>query len=173
VTEEEARDWLSCRVPRETVARIERYLARLIAEMPHQNLISAASADHIWARHVIDSAQLLELIPPGAEHWIDLGSGAGFPGLVIALCRDDLQVTLVESRSRRVQFLQSVVDDLGVADRVLVEGRRLEHVPTARYDVISARAFAPLDRLLPPPGVSAADSSHVTACWFLSEALLY
>lgn len=149
MTEDEARAWLGEIVPRETVDLLEQLIAIVIDEMGRQNLISASTVDHIWARHIVDSAQLLPLAPKKASRWIDLGSGAGFPGMVVAAMRPDMRVTLVESRRKRIDFLGAMAERLGIADRVEVAGSRLETLPTAIYDVISARAFAPIDRLLP------------------------
>jgi 16S rRNA (guanine527-N7)-methyltransferase len=148
VTEEQARDWLATHVPRETLPRLEQLVTLLLAEMPRQNLISASTADHIWSRHIVDSAQLSPMAGEGARSWIDLGSGAGFPGMVVALIRPELRMTLVESRRKRIDFLRSMAGSLGIADRVTVAGQRLEMLDSAPHDVISARAFAPLDRLL-------------------------
>jgi 16S rRNA (guanine527-N7)-methyltransferase len=149
MTDDEARAWLATYVPRETIAVLESLIAIVIDEMARQNLIAASTVDHIWTRHVVDSAQLLPLAPAAARSWIDLGSGAGFPGMVVAAMRPDMRVTLVESRRKRIDFLESMAVRLGLADRVTVAGTRLETLETAPYDVISARAFAPIDRLLP------------------------
>lgn len=149
MTEDEARAWLAPHVPRETLARLETLVSLILDEMPRQNLIAASTADHIWARHIVDSAQLVPLAPRDARRWIDLGSGAGFPGIVVALMMPGLHMTLVESRRKRIDFLQHLADSLGIADRVTVAGRRLEMLDPSPQDVISARAFAPLDRLLP------------------------
>lgn len=148
MTEDEARRWLSANfdVPRETWDRLERFVAEVIAENEHQNLISAATIPEIWARHIVDSAQLLRHAPAGP--WIDLGSGPGFPGLVIA-AMGDFPVTLVESRRRRADFLARTAERLGIADRVTVIDERLEQIESRPFAAISARAFAPLDRLLP------------------------
>lgn len=151
MTEDEARNWLrECiSVSRETEERLEAFIAYLRVEMLEQNLISASTADLVWTRHIVDSAQLLTLLPGGHDQsggWIDLGSGAGFPGLVVAII-SDWKVTLVESRARRIDYLQRAVETLGLESRVRIEGRPLERVETAPFSVISARAFAPLPRL--------------------------
>jgi len=105
MTEEEARDWLSARnVPRETLDSIGRFLAFLKVEASQQNLIAASTIGSLWARHVVDSAQLLEHAGSWAS-WLDLGSGAGFPGLIVALLGEG-RVTLIESRAKRVAFLR-------------------------------------------------------------------
>lgn len=149
MTEDEARAKLIHAVPRETAERLEQLIAMVRAEMAHQNLIAASTADHIWTRHILDSAQLLDLAPQAVSRWLDLGSGAGFPGMVVAIMKSGLSVTLVESRRKRIDFLRSMIERLGLNDRVSVAGQRLETLAPSRYDVISARAFAPLDRLLP------------------------
>lgn len=149
MTEEEALEAIATTVPRETVEKLERLIGLVTDEMSRQNLIAASTVDHIWVRHILDSTQLLPLAPESATRWIDLGSGAGFPGMVIALLRDTMQVTLVESRRKRIDFLRFMAEELGIADRVNVAGTRLETLEPSPHDVISARAFAPLDRLLP------------------------
>ena len=151
LTEEEAKALLVDRlsVSRETMTRLEALRDLVVAENEHQNLVSAASIPHFWARHIVDSAQLLTLLPDGQPKgpWLDLGTGAGFPGLVIALLRDD-PITLVESRRKRIDFLEAAAGQLGLSD-VTVFGGRLETMTPAAFSVISARAFAPLHRLLP------------------------
>jgi 16S rRNA (guanine527-N7)-methyltransferase len=111
-------------------------------------LISASTLDHIWSRHIVDSAQLLLFTDTSAppSNWLDLGSGAGFPGLVIALLTNH-HVTLVESRARRIDYLQRAVEMLDLTHRVKVAGVTLERLETAPFSVISARAFAPLPKL--------------------------
>lgn len=165
MTEDEARRWIAAHVPRETEAQLARFTELLLAEMPRQNLIAASTTDQLWARHIVDSAQLLALAPDSARRWIDLGAGAGFPGIVVALARSDIEMTLVESRRKRIDFLRHVVEQLGIGARVTVAGRRLEMLESAEQDVISARAFAPLDRLLP----LAHRFSHAGTCWLLPK----
>lgn len=130
------------------LVRCERLLALLGDENTRQNLVSAASLAEAWQRHIADSAQLLRHVPretPGP--WLDLGTGAGFPGLVIAALRPRLEVIMVESRARRVDWLERACAALGLTN-AHVFGARLEQVETHHAGVISARAFAPLDRLL-------------------------
>jgi len=147
VTEEEARAWLVARnVSRETFAALERFVALLIEENSHQNLISAATIPNLWSRHIVDSVQLLDLAP-GKGSWIDLGSGPGFPGLIIAAL-GDRPVTLIEERTKRVAFLRAASALLGIADRTHIVAAKVERVPSQPFAVISARAFAPLPRLL-------------------------
>jgi 16S rRNA (guanine527-N7)-methyltransferase len=149
-SEDEARDWLRQSPEFDAAAeqRLERLVGLLRAENEQQNLVSAASLDEVWRRHIVDSAQLLGHVPrETSSPWLDLGTGAGFPGLVIAALRPECEVILVESRKRRITWLRAAADDLGLR-RVTVAGSRLEDVPTRSAAVISARAFAPLDRLL-------------------------
>lgn len=147
MTEDEARAWLIARnVPRETSNGIQRFVDFLLQESQTQNLIAASTLDRIWSRHIVDSAQLLDHVASW-QSWLDLGSGAGFPGLIVALLGQG-KVTLVESRTRRISFLREAASIAGVADRVEVIGSRVEVMPARRFDVISARAFAPLPRLL-------------------------
>lgn len=150
MTEAEAQLWLQANfaVSRETHERLETFIAFLRREAESQNLISASTLDHIWNRHIVDSAQLLKhaSAKASASKWIDLGSGAGFPGIVIAIL-SDFNVTLVESRARRIDYLQRAVALLDLESQVRVAGMPLERLETAPYQVISARAFAPLPRL--------------------------
>lgn len=145
-----ARDWVA-KLPEcdgAAVERLERLIALLGEENEKQNLVSAASLDEVWQRHIADSAQLLAYVPrETSSAWLDLGTGAGFPGLVIAALRPECEVVMVESRSRRVEWLERARIALGL-DKARVVGARLEKVETFSACVISARAFAPLDRLL-------------------------
>jgi len=129
------------------MGRLERLVALLTEENTRQNLVSAASLAEIWRRHIADSAQLLLHVPRGTSHWLDLGTGAGFPGLVIAALRPECEMLMVESRGRRVEWLERARLALGLT-RASVIGKRLELVETRKFEAISARAFAPLDRLL-------------------------
>lgn len=129
------------------VARLERLAEMTIAENARQNLIARASEETIWLRHLADSAQLLAHVSRETSPWLDLGTGAGFPGLIIAAMRPELDVVLVESRRKRVDWLTRAAGELGLA-KCRVEGCRLEHVESFPAAVISARAFAPLVKLL-------------------------
>ena len=143
--EAEARGLLN--VPRETLERLEAFAQLLSAENERQNLVSAASLDALWERHILDSAQLVRFAPEDAGSWLDLGTGAGFPGLMVPLFHS-ADLVLVESRRLRAEFLRTAASTLGVAQRVEILCSKLEAVPTRPFDVISARAFAPLPRLL-------------------------
>ena len=129
--------------------RLETLSAALINENQRQNLISRPSEAQMWVRHIADSAQLLRFVPreTPSRLWLDLGTGAGFPGLVIAALRPEWKIVLVESRARRVEWLEHMVRELDLGN-CRVEGRRLELVEPFKASVISARAFAPLEKLL-------------------------
>ena len=137
-------------VSRETLARIETHLALLRRWNPRINLVSPASLAQAWTRHVRDSAQLWPLRPTGARRWLDLGSGAGFPGLVVAALAaemaPEMTVTLVESDQRKAVFLATVVREAALPAVVVAE--RWAALPPQRADVVSARALAPLTDLL-------------------------
>ncbi|MEQ1494347.1 MAG: 16S rRNA (guanine(527)-N(7))-methyltransferase RsmG [Novosphingobium sp.] len=148
--EAEARVWLETLPEWDAAAkeRLEALVALLIEENQHQNLVSAASLDEVWRRHIADSAQLLVHVPrETGSTWLDLGTGAGFPGLVVAALRPDCAVTMVESRGRRAEWLERARVALGL-DRARIEGVSVETMPTRHFHVISARAFAPLPKLL-------------------------
>ncbi len=153
VTEEEARAYVAGLTDAEGMARLEAFAAMVLEENRRQNLIAKATEPHIWQRHVADSAQLVEIVSretlgscaEGA--WLDLGSGPGFPGLVIAALCPNMPVVLVESRARRAEFLNRAIAALDLR-KCRVEGQRLERVVPFAARAISARAFAPLPKLL-------------------------
>lgn len=134
-------------VPRETTERLEAFAALLSAENDRQNLVSKASLDFLWERHILDSVQIVHFAPEKALTWLDLGTGAGFPGLLVPLFHP-ANVVLVESRRLRAEFLRTAASVLGIPGRAEIICSRLESVPARPFDVISARAFAPLPRLL-------------------------
>ncbi len=166
MTEDEARAWLTAHydVSRETWDRLERYVAILLSAMDEQNLIAQSTRPHVWARHIVDSAQLLlHTQDAGEGDWIDLGSGAGLPGIVVA-CLSDRPMMMVESRRKRIDFLEQVIAELGLSHaRVL--GGRVEMVPPAQAAVISARAYAPLPKLFE----SALHLSDKKSLWVLPK----
>lgn len=134
-------------VPRETIDRLEAFEALLREENERQNLVSRGSLEALWTRHILDSAQLIRFAPAASRTWLDLGSGAGFPGLLVPLFHPAGAI-LVECRRLRTDFLRTAASTLGIADRVEVLASRVESVPDRTVDVISARAFAPLPKLL-------------------------
>ena len=148
--EDEARQRLTDEfgVPRETLARLELFVNHLAAENERQNLVSRASLDNVWSRHILDSAQLLRFAPSSVGSWLDLGTGAGFPGLIVAALRPDMAVTMVEARRLRVAFLEAAAGILQLRPDTVIRCGKVEQLEAAHFDVISARAFAPLDRLL-------------------------
>lgn len=147
--EQGARAWLEreCGVSRETIERLDRFVAFLKSENDRQNLVSRGTLDAVWTRHIVDSAQLLRFARSPEASWLDLGTGAGFPGLIVAALHRGT-VTMVEERAKRVEFLCEAVDILGIAARATVHAGKVERFESPPFDVISARAFAPLDRLL-------------------------
>lgn len=128
--------------------RLEFLGRALREENQSQNLISRPSEGQIWQRHIADSAQLLGHVPRETSGiWLDLGTGAGFPGLAIAAMQPDRPVVLVESRARRIDWLSRMVQAMGLT-KCRVAGGRLEVLDPFPARVISARAFAPLPKLL-------------------------
>lgn len=145
--ESAARAWVQANfdVPRETMDRLDAFASLLSEDNERQNLVSRASLAEIWSRHIADSAQLLRFATDPYATWVDLGSGAGFPGLIVAALRPG-PVTLIEERRLRVEFLERAADLLAV--NVDIVAGKVERLKGRTFDVISARAFAPLDRLL-------------------------
>ena len=138
-------------VSRETMGRLESYLRLLEKWSPRINLVARSTLGEAWPRHFADSAQLWALRPAGTRAWLDLGAGAGFPGLVIAVIAAEaepgLQVRLVESDQRKAAFLRAVIQATAV--RATVLDCRIESLAPQEVDVVSARALAPLADLLP------------------------
>ena len=125
----------------------ERYVELLATAGVERGLIGPREGPKLWDRHVLNCLALTSLVAPGATV-ADLGSGAGLPGLVLAIGRPDLTVTLVEPLQRRTIFLDEVVDELGLVGVRVVRGRAEELHGSDRFDVVTARALAPLDRLV-------------------------
>jgi 16S rRNA (guanine527-N7)-methyltransferase len=153
-TEANAQDWLRAHFGADTAAldRLTHLIELLIDENGRQNLVSRPSLESVWQRHIVDSAQLLvvsrETFPvPASGSWLDLGTGAGFPGLVVAALQPERPVVLVDSRRLRTEWLSRAAHALGL-DNVSVVLAWVEDLPPQRHAVISARAFAPLARLL-------------------------
>lgn len=137
-------------VSRETRDRLDIYARLLKKWNRHINLVSRDSLGDLWTRHMADSAQLHDLVRHPVRHWADLGSGGGFPGLVMAILGQargsPVSVTLVESDQRKAAFLRTVVRETGVRAKVLTG--RAEVLPPLDANVLSARALAPLPTLL-------------------------
>ena len=137
-------------VSRETLRRLEAYYQLLLKWNPRINLVSPRSVADAWRRHFWDSAQIFELRPDNASNWIDLGSGGGFPGAVVAIMAKemapDLNVTLVESDQRKCVFMRTVARETDTPMNVVAD--RIEATRLGKADVLSARALAPLTDLL-------------------------
>jgi 16S rRNA (guanine527-N7)-methyltransferase len=132
-------------VSRETLARLEAYAELLLRWSARINLVGANTLEDLWRRHFLDSTQLLTHVPQGARSLIDLGSGAGFPGLVLAISGVP-GVELIEADARKCAFLREAARI--AAAPALIRNVRIEAVPPHIVDVVTARGCAPLDRLL-------------------------
>jgi 16S rRNA (guanine527-N7)-methyltransferase len=168
MTEDDAQAWLDARGwwHGDKGDRLRAYVALLLEEADKQNLISAASRAEIWSRHIVDSAQLLELAPASSAHglWVDLGTGAGLPGVVIAALRE-APMMMIEVRPLRTAFLDRCVEALGLPHAKVVCDKAERVKLDAPAAVISARAFAPMDRLL----ASAAHLADSSTTWLLPK----
>ena len=136
-------------VARETVSRLSTYVEILTIRNQQLNLVSESTMQQVWRRHILDSAQLVEQIPASAKTLVDLGSGAGFPGMVLAIMlseRPGLKVHLIESTQKKCRFLEEVGEATHAP--IQVHWTRVEAVKNLRADVITARAVAPLEKLL-------------------------
>lgn len=135
-------------VSRETSDRLDAYAALILRWTAKINLVSRrdATGAGIRARHIADSLQLLPLIPEGVDRAVDLGSGGGLPGLVLAIARPDIRFTLIESDRRKAAFLQAASAELGVD--AVVCATRIEQAKVAPASLVTARALAPLPDLL-------------------------
>lgn len=137
-------------VSRETMARLDIYAALLGKWNPAINLVAPASLPDLWRRHFLDSAQLLDLIPGGASKLADLGTGGGFPGLIVAILaaerHPEIRTVCIESDQRKAAFLNTVIRETGVDAEILTA--RIEDASPQMADVVTARALAPLGRLL-------------------------
>ena len=143
-------------VSRETSAKLDRYGDLVVDESEHQNLVSRTTIETFRERHILDSLQLLRFVPIGATV-CDIGSGAGLPGVVIAATGEH-HVTMVEPRKLRAAFLRSVVEELGLDARVI---QAKAASTKGSFDVITARAVAPLDELV----AMTRHLSHAATTW--------
>lgn len=150
-------------VSRETLDRLTLYADLLKKWNPAINLVSKSTLPNLWSRHFTDSAQLLELAEANSGLWADLGSGGGFPGMIVAILASEkapgLKVACVESDQRKATFLRTVARETGVEAEVISE--RIETLAPLGADVVSARALAPLtdlvgytERHLAPEGIA-------------------
>ncbi len=129
------------------MARLDAYVALLVEWQERMNLVAASTLADVWQRHIADSAQIAALIDANdATVWIDIGSGAGFPSLVLALlCPGTFH--LIEATAKKCAFLAAAAASLGVADRVVIHNRRIEALPPFAADIVTARACAALTQL--------------------------
>ncbi|WP_445191275.1 16S rRNA (guanine(527)-N(7))-methyltransferase RsmG [Sphingomonas sp. Tas61C01] len=149
MTEDDARAWMADRYDKEVTDRVASFVDMVMAENAVQNLVSPSSIASIWVRHVVDSAQLIDFAPASARSWTDVGTGGGFPGMIVALCWSGA-VTMVEPRKLRAAFLQHCVDRLGIDNAAIIAGK-IEAVRSPT-DVITARAVASVEKLLHAAG---------------------
>jgi len=175
---EEMRD-LRVDVSRETRDQLEALVYTLGRWQKAINLVAKATLSEIWTRHILDSAQLLPLIPKEAKTLVDLGSGGGFPGLVLAALRPALDITLIESDGRKGAFLAEAGRRMGLKNQPTVVVSRIEAATPSKADIVTARALAPLAQLL---AWAAPHRSDTAICLFhkgkgwqteLTEAMKY
>lgn len=163
MNEEEARQWIDIRFGKAALADLARFADLVVAESMRQNLIAASTVDHLWVRHILDSAQLVPLAVAGPGTWLDIGTGAGFPGIVTAIL-SGRATRLVEPRRRRVAFLTDVIGSLGLEKRVGVVAAKVES-ERGIAAIISARAVSQIDVLF----ASAARCADAETLWLLPK----
>ncbi len=146
-SEGEAQAYVADMCDAEAVERLKYFVAALKDENEQQNLVAKPTLDIAWQRHIADSAQLLTYVSRETGLWLDLGTGAGLPGLVVAIMRPNRPVMLVESRRKRIEWLERMKTELALP-KCEIAGSRLELVETVPAAVISARAFAPMPKLM-------------------------
>lgn len=149
-------------VSRETLERLKALEALTLKWSKAINLVSAHSADDIWGRHILDSLQLNKLIPHNVSKFADLGSGGGFPALVLAACRPNANFSLLESDQRKCVFLQTASREMGLSVQVI--NSRIESAPPMNAEIVTARALAPLVKLL---NLAERHCASVSTCFFL------
>lgn len=138
-------------VSRETIEKLRAFEAEVVRWTPSINLVSRHQRNQVWDRHVIDSAQIVSLVSEWPAVWLDIGSGGGFPGIVIAIMAQQLapqsMVRMVESDQRKCAFLRQTLRKLDLQADVIAN--RIEELPPQNAGFMTARALAPLERLLP------------------------
>ena len=144
-------DLAGTNVSRETIARLEVFAALAAKWNPRINLVARSTLADLWTRHIVDSAQIFRYAPVGAKHWVDIGSGGGFPGIVVAAIAADLspevKFTLIESDQRKATFLRTAARELKL--NIVVLADRVELVAPQNADILSARALSSLHDLFP------------------------
>lgn len=153
-------------VSRETLEKFDTYAELLTEWQQRMNLVGPSTLPLLWQRHFADSAQLLAIAGTG-KSWLDIGAGAGFPGLVVATLDPTAQLTLVESIAKKCRFLVEVVSALDLSAQVTIENRRIETLPRQKFDIITARALAQLDQLFDWGLPYAGSGSH----WLLPKGM--
>ena len=161
MTEDEARAWTAARFDSSALERLDHLATIVAAASERQNLIARSTLDAIWVRHIVDSLQLVSFGPEGV--WLDVGTGAGFPGLAIAAVEPDRSVILVEPRRLRADYLRDAVAALGLAN-VTVTATRVEAV-REKAKVISARAVSRITLLF----ASAHQCANNDTIWLLPK----
>ena len=151
-------------VSRETLCQFKAYLTLLEKWQRRINLVASSTMVDVWQRHILDSAQLVRFYPPNTHKILDVGSGAGFPGLVLAIM-GNVEVDLVESDQRKAIFLSTVIRSLALPAKV--HNQRIESLPNLAPDVITARALAPVSKLMK---LIENQISPDTVCLFLKGA---
>ncbi|WP_417605821.1 16S rRNA (guanine(527)-N(7))-methyltransferase RsmG [Primorskyibacter flagellatus] len=140
----------SLNVSRETYEKLQRYVDLLLAWTAKINLISKKSASDVWRRHIIDSIQVFQSIEHPSKTWLDLGSGGGLPGLVVAIlateASPEMKTVLVESDLRKAAFLRNAIRELDL--HAIVMSERIENLDPLKANIVSARALADLETLL-------------------------
>lgn len=146
-SEQDARDYLEPLCDEQAQIRLSHLAHSLGEENERQNLVAKGTLANVWQRHIADSAQLLSYVSRETGPWVDLGSGAGFPGLVLAVLTADSEVILIESRKKRIDWLERMVKELELKNCRII-GDRVENVGGINAGAITARAFASLDNIL-------------------------
>ncbi|KQU52974.1 hypothetical protein ASG67_08915 [Sphingomonas sp. Leaf339] len=145
MTEIEAQEWVRQRVDARGFTRLSSFVEMVVTENGRQNLISPATVPAIWDRHVVDSLQLIEVAAGSAGRWLDIGTGGGFPGMVLAVAGCS-PIMMVEPRRKRADFLAESIERLGLKD-AHVAVSKVENLDWTA-DVITARAVASVEKLL-------------------------
>ncbi|MEG3125057.1 16S rRNA (guanine(527)-N(7))-methyltransferase RsmG [Sphingomonas sp. GB1N7] len=163
MTKDEARNWIEEQFGDVALHRLSDFAHMVEMESARQNLIAASTLPMIWSRHIVDSAQLVLLSGKADGPWVDIGTGAGFPGMIVGIL-SGLPTILVEPRRRRVDFLQDAVDRLALTDTISVVGSKIE-TAKVKAGIISARAVAPVSALLE----SAVHTARKDTLWLLPK----
>lgn len=162
MTEDEARDWAVARFDAEAIGRLDHLAAIITVESDQQNLIARSTLATIWTRHIVDSLQLAPLAPDNGD-WLDIGTGAGFPGLALAATQPQRRFVLVEPRRLRADFLRDTAEALALPRVEVVTGKvETMHTPVA---VISARAVAQVASVI----ASASQCASNETLWLLPK----